>query len=71
MVIEFNAYIGIKLANKGREVVVLEITREQIASEDGRIPNNEGRSIFVPRDDIINGGILDELVSFGQKRRGN
>jgi len=64
-----DAYIGVELTNEGGEVIVFEVAREQIAGEDGWIPDYEGRSIFVPRDDVINRRVVDDLVSFRQKWR--
>jgi len=64
-------YISVELANEAGEVVVLEIFRKQILGESGGVPDDEGRSRIVPRNDIVDGVIVDELVGFGEKRRGN
>ena len=48
-------HIGVELANKAREVIVLEIFRKQIPSENGRVPNDKSGSVFVPRNHIVNG----------------
>ena len=41
---------------------MLEILREKVSGEDGRIPDDEGGSVVVPGDDVINGLVLNELV---------
>jgi hypothetical protein len=41
-------YISVQLANEAGEIVVFEIFRKQIPSENGRIPNDEGSSSIVP-----------------------
>lgn len=62
-----NAYVGVELANETREVVVLEVLREQIASELSGTPNYEGRSVVVPGNEVINGRVIDQLVSLGEE----
>lgn len=61
-------YIGVELADEAGEVVVLEVVGEEVASELGRAPNDESGVVFAPRDDVVGGGIVYELVRFGQER---
>lgn len=48
---------------------MLEIFRKQISGENGGVPDDEGRSVVVPGDHVVDGLIVDELISFRQKRR--
>ena len=50
---------------------MLEILREEVPGEDGRVPNDEGGSVVVPGDDVVDGLVLDELVGLGEERRRN
>lgn len=50
---------------------MLEILGEQISRKLRRIPDNKTGSVDVPGDDVIDGAVVDDLVSFGQKRRRN
>lgn len=50
---------------------MFKIFRKQIPGENGRIPNDESGSIFVPGYHIVDGVIVDELIRLGEKRRGN
>lgn len=64
-------HISIKLANKAGKVVMLEIVREKITRKLRRAPDDEGGVVFAPRDDMVGGGIVDQLIRLGQKRRRN
>ena len=57
-------YVGVELANETREVVMFEVLRKQVSSEFSRTPNNKSGSVFVPRNKVVQGRIVDELVSF-------
>lgn len=61
------AYVGVELANEAGEVVVLEVVREEVTGELGRAPNDEGGVVFAPRDDVVGGRIIHELVRFGKE----
>lgn len=43
-----NYYVSVELANEAREIIMFKISRKQVSSEDGRIPNDEGGSVIVP-----------------------
>lgn len=60
-------YVGVELADKAREVVVLEVVGKEISGELRRTPNDEGGVVFAPRDDVVGGGVVDELVGFGEE----
>lgn len=60
--------IGIELPDKAREVVVLEIVRKEITSELRWPPNNESSVIFTPRNYVVSGWIIYQLVGFGKER---
>lgn len=60
--------IGVKLADEGGKVIVLEIVGEEVASELRGPPDNEGGVILAPRDDMVGGRIVNELVGFGEER---
>jgi hypothetical protein len=59
------------LTNEAGEIIVFEMFWKQIASENGRVPNDEGGSIFIPRDNIVDGFIFNEVIGFDEKRRRN
>ena len=59
--------ISIQLANEAGEVVVLKVVGEEISRELRRPPDDEGGVVFAPRDDVVGGGIVYELVRFGQE----
>ena len=42
------SYIGIKLTDKGGEIIVLEVSGEEITSKLWRAPYNEGGQIVSP-----------------------
>lgn len=48
---------------------MFEILGEQIFSEFSGIPNDEARSVVVPRDNVVNDPVINQLICFGQKRR--
>jgi len=52
------------LTNKAGEIIVFEILGKQITSKDGRVPNNKRGSIFVPRNNLVNRFIIDEVICF-------
>ena len=64
-------YIGVELANEAGEVVVLEVVGKKVPGELGGSPNDEGGVVFAPRDYVIRGGIVHQLVCLGQERCGN
>ena len=41
---------------------MLEVLRKQIASELSGAPDDEGQSVFVPRNEVVDGGVVDQLV---------
>lgn len=48
---------------------MLEVIGEEIACELGRAPDDErGEPVVAPGDNVVGGGIVDELVGFGQER---
>lgn len=59
--------IGVELANKAREVVVLEVVGKKVAGKLRRAPYDKGGVVFAPRDDVIGGRVVDKLVSLGEK----
>jgi hypothetical protein len=61
--ISMEAYVSVELANEAGEVVVLEVLRKQIASELSGAPDDEGRSVVVPGNEVVDGGVVDHLVS--------
>lgn len=62
-------YVCIKLTDEAREIVVFEVLGEQISSEIGGLPDDESRASLIPGNDVVGGGIVDELVGLGEKRR--
>lgn len=56
------------MADEGGEVVVFEVVGEEVTGELRRPPNDKGGVVFAPRYDVVGGGVVDELVRFGQKR---
>ena len=61
------AYIGVELPDETREVVVLEVIRKEIAGELRRAPDDEGGVVFAPGDDVIGGGVVHQLIGFGEE----
>lgn len=57
------------MANEAGKIVMLEVIRKKITGEFRRPPNDEGGVVFAPRDDMIGGRIVDELVRLGEKWR--
>lgn len=64
-------YVGIKLANKAREVVVLEVIGQQIPGEIRRLPHHKRRAFLIPRYHLVAAPILHQLIRLRQKRRRN
>jgi hypothetical protein len=61
--------IGVELPDKAGEIVVLEVIGQQVSSELRRSPYHESGVVFSPRDNVISGGIVHQLISLGQKGR--
>jgi hypothetical protein len=63
------AYIGIELANKGREVVVLEEVGKNVTSKLRRPPHDKGGdAIVAPRDNVVGCGVVNQLISLRKER---
>lgn len=60
--------ISVELADKAGEIVVLEVVGEEIAGELRGTPDDESGVVFAPGDNVIGGGIVDQLVSLGEER---
>jgi len=60
-------YISIELVNEVGEIVVFEIFRKQIPSENGRVPNDECCSSIIPQNHIVGGDFINKMVCFGEK----
>jgi len=61
-------YISVELADEAGEIVVLEVVGEEIAGELRGTPDDESGVVFAPGDNVIGGGIVDQLVSLGEER---
>lgn len=59
--------ISVELADEAGEVVVFEVVGEEVTGELRRAPNDKSGVVFTPRDDVVGGGIIDELICLGQK----
>jgi hypothetical protein len=46
---------------------VLEIVGEEVTSELRRPPNDEGSVVFTPRNYVVGGGIVYQLIGFGEE----
>lgn len=66
--LERETHVGVELANEAREIVVLEVLREQVSGEFSGPPDDEGRSVLVPGNQLIDGRIINKLISFCEKR---
>lgn len=62
-------HIGIELADEGREVIVLEVSRKKEAWKFRMVPNDEAVVGGAPRDNLIRRRIIYHLVSLHQERR--
>lgn len=64
-------YICIELADKAREIVVLEVVREEVTGELRGTPDDKCGVIFAPRNDVIGCRIIDQMVRFGEEWSGD
>lgn len=48
---------------------MFEVIGKEIASELRRTPHHEGSVVFTPRDDVISGWVVHQLVGLGEKGR--
>lgn len=48
---------------------MLEVFGEDVAGKLGRSPDDEGGSILVPRDDVVNGRVIDQLKGLREEGR--
>lgn len=60
-------YIDVKLADEAGEIVMFEVFRKQITSKLCRLPEDEARSVVIPRDDVVDGGIIDKFIRSNDK----
>ena len=58
------AYVCVELSNEAGEVVVLEVVGEEVTGELGGTPHHEGGVVFTPRNDVVGGRIVNQLVGF-------
>lgn len=63
-------YVGVELPHEAGEIVVLEVFREQISGELGRTPDDEGRSVVVPGNHVVDRRIVYELVRLREEGSG-
>jgi hypothetical protein len=62
--------IGVELSDKAGEVAVFEVDGQQISSKLWWPPHYERRSITVlPRNYVVCGWIVNEMIGFGQEWR--
>lgn len=61
-------YVCVELTDEAGEVVVFEVVGQKISRELRRSPDNESVVVITPRDDIVSGRVIDELVRLGQER---
>ena len=61
------AYIGVELADEAGEVVGFEVPGEEVAGELRRTPHHEGGFVFAPRDYVVGGRIVDQLIGFSEE----
>lgn len=47
---------------------MLEESREEVPGESMDVPDNKAIKGTTPGNDGINGGVIDHIISFGQKR---
>jgi hypothetical protein len=64
-----DSHVGIKLANKAGEVVVLEVVWEEIPSKLRRSPHDKSGFIFTPRHNVVGPMVIHQLVCLYQKWR--
>nr|GMD58645.1 hypothetical protein Iba_chr11fCG7550 [Ipomoea batatas] len=62
-----DTYIGVELAHKAGEIIVLEIAGQQILSEFGGFPNDEGGAAVAPRYHVVGGRIVHQLEESGEE----
>lgn len=64
---EENTYISVELPNKAWEIVVFEVSWEEICGEWMRIPHNKAATSFVPRDYVIGSWVIHHVIGLGQE----
>lgn len=62
-------YVGVELANKAGEIVVLEVNGEKIPSELHGLPHDEAVPALPPRYHLVGPLVLHHLVRLHQERR--
>lgn len=60
-------YVGVELADEAGEIVVFKVIRKKVTGELRRTPNDKSGVVFAPRNDMVSGRVIDELVSFGEE----
>lgn len=61
-------YIGIELTNEAGEIVVLEISGQDLLREVKRVDDDEAVAGSSPRDQIVRRWIVDHLISLHNER---
>lgn len=61
-------YICVKLPNKAREIIVLEVSGQKTHGKGLWIPNNEAIVATTPRNYMVCGSVLHDVVGFCEKR---
>lgn len=67
-IMQWFAYISIKLSDKTGEVIVLEVCWEQISSKLWRIPHNKAMASMTPRNNGICHRVLDHFIRLCKER---
>uniref|UniRef100_A0A7C9ERC3 Uncharacterized protein n=1 Tax=Opuntia streptacantha TaxID=393608 RepID=A0A7C9ERC3_OPUST len=67
--IHFSEPIGVELANKAREVVMLEVLRQKVPSKLRRVPNYEAIIRRTPRNHRISSRIVHHIVRLAKEWR--
>ena len=62
-------YVGVELANKAREVVVLEIIWKQILRKIRMFPHHKSVATLTPRYHLVRRRIVHQLICLRQERR--
>lgn len=61
--------VHVELTDKGGEVVVFEVDREDFLGEFGRFLDNECGSFWIPVDVLGEAGFLEDVVGFADEGR--
>lgn len=64
-----DTYVSVELPDEAGEIVVLEVSREEVHHKRMRVPNHKAATCSAPRDYPISTRVIHHVISLVQKRR--